>query len=585
MEKKRRSRKVLLALLTLGAWVMLAGCPPRELEMRPAHVTFLHMNDLHAHLVPHQDLVRTGNGTAVVERGGLARLATLVKKIRLENPNNVLMNIGDTFHGGVEARFTLGNAIVDPVNALKINIGVPGNWDFAFDSATFLARFGSNRDPNVKRPNYPNLGANITNLVNQPVLPATKLVYLDGAYVGFIGITSDIVPMMHQALSLGFNFVRGETQYRDLINHHARQLRNRNAVIVVVMSELGLHKNKRLADVIEPGLVDVFFTGHTHEETVTPINSVSGAWVVEAGNDGYLGRMDIHVDETKVLSKEWQLIPIDSSLAEDPQMKQLVDSARAPFLSPDVNMLEPAQFSQQTLTQPINTVVGSTNLTLDRRHALEHMFNNSYTDWLRITARTDVALAPGFRFEAVVPGAGYLLEDNSVATGNITIEDVYRFIPVHFTMGLAEASGIHLRRTLEGALTNAFGHDSFAHDGGWFAGLSGLSLQVNLNNPDGSKITSMRLKDTGALVTDTTVLTVAGCIRPLEFKNKLCSFPGFSKYVELINPNTSAPYTGTDFMIESLKTNLIHAYRNDIRDMSGIRLWPSSDYMQPIGLN
>lgn len=561
--------------------------PPNVLT--PVHITFMHMNDLHAHLVPHDDLVRTGATAKIEKRGGIARLATKIKEIRAENPVNVLVNVGDTFHGGVEARFTLGNAIVEPVNALGIDIGVPGNWDFAFDVLTFNARFAppslTNQTGSVKRPNYLNLAANMTNALGNHPLPPIETRYIDGIWVGFIGLTSDIVPLMHPALSLGFGFTTGEQNYVNLINGLARKLRDQQkAAVVVVLSELGIHKNKRLADAIDPGLVDVFFTGHTHEATFTPLTSASGALVVEAGNDGYLGRMDIHLDNAQIVRQDWQLIPLDATVAEDPAMQLLVEQARAPFFSADVNMVEPNQFSEQTLSQPIDTVVGKTELILDRRHALEHTFNNTFTDWLKAKANTRVAITPGFRFDSVVPGAGYMFEDATIATGDITLEDVYRFIPVHFTMGLAESTGIHLKRTLEKALSSAFSQDSFAQNGGFFAGISGVSLQVDLAKPDGFKITSMTFKDTGAEVTDTSVFSVAGCIRPMEFKNKLCSFEGFSKFVHLINPATTKPYTGTDFLIESLQTNVINVARNDVQDISGVQMWPQSDYMQPIGL-
>jgi 2',3'-cyclic-nucleotide 2'-phosphodiesterase (5'-nucleotidase family) len=66
-------------------------------------ITFMELNDLHAHLVPHTDVVSDGNGGTKVEtRGGLTRIATLVKQIRAENPNSVLMNIGDTYHTGLK---------------------------------------------------------------------------------------------------------------------------------------------------------------------------------------------------------------------------------------------------------------------------------------------------------------------------------------------------------------------------------------------------------------------------------------------------------------------------------------------------
>jgi len=122
------------------------------------------------------------------ERGGLARLATLINQQRAAHPDSVLMNVGDTFHGGAEALFTLGNAIVDPVNALGIDVGVPGNWDFGYSSVVFRLRYTDEpqagifgrADPLtpkfdvIKKPNFPNLAANLTHSIDGSlVLPAT----------------------------------------------------------------------------------------------------------------------------------------------------------------------------------------------------------------------------------------------------------------------------------------------------------------------------------------------------------------------------------------------------------------------------
>ena len=54
----------------------------------------------------------------------------------------------------------------------------------------------------------------------------------------------------------------------------------------------------------------------------------NGALVVEAGNDGYLGRMDFTIDKKRnsstVIARDWTLIDVDDSVAEDPEMAALV---------------------------------------------------------------------------------------------------------------------------------------------------------------------------------------------------------------------------------------------------------------------
>ena len=94
----------------------------------------LHINDLHAHITDHADRTVDENvAISIEQRGGFARLATLLEQRRAENSNNITMNIGDTFHGGAEALFSMGNAIVEPVNALGTDGGAAGNRDFIYN--------------------------------------------------------------------------------------------------------------------------------------------------------------------------------------------------------------------------------------------------------------------------------------------------------------------------------------------------------------------------------------------------------------------------------------------------------------------
>ena len=69
-------------------------------------------------------------------------------------------------------------------------------------------------------------------------------------------------------------------------------------------------------------------------------------------------------------------------------------------------------------------------------------------------------MTPGFRFDSVI-GANELLEDNTVASGDITLEDVYRFFPVVYTLSTANVTGQRVKesgRTL--CLCNQCGPDN-----------------------------------------------------------------------------------------------------------------------------
>lgn len=567
-------------------------------------ITLAQINDLHAYLVPHMDLVSANDdgtpttATKIVERGGLARIATVVEQIRQQNPNTLVMNVGDTFYGGIEATYTTGNAIVPAVNALNIDVGVPGNWDFAFGPYVTRARYAPQRLaflqifqpwlPKVATVNFPNLTANVAmmRLFLPPVetlLPATMMFTVDGIEVGFIGITSDIVPRMHAMLALGLRFTQGEDNYRKLINQHSAALRAQGAHIVVVMSELGTHKNYQLAQIIEPG-VDVIFSAHTHETIFQPLTAPNGTVVVESGNDGYVGRMDIGLDGTQVVAKDWRLIVVDHTIAENAEVKRLVDEARAPFLDPNVNMRPPISIANQRLTQPIDTIVGYTDHFLSRRGALENSFNNVYTDLLRGVANTDVALVPGFRFGANIAAPGYLMEDGvTVAEGAITLEDVYRFFPMSFPMYSGTITGENLKKLLEKGLVQAFSHDHFNHSGGWLGGMSGLAITVDLTQPDGQKVVQIRDADTDQVIGPTDVVSVSSCRRPLEAADRMCDFAGFTQIKPVIDVSTGKQINAIDSLLETLAVApLSGGDRVNITDLSQTPVWPNAVFVQPL---
>lgn len=618
---------------------VMGALPPPLAAAEAATITFIHFNDLHAHLTPRLVAVpdaptgQTASGTKLVERGGLARFATLIKRIRAENPNSILMNIGDTYHGGVEAFYTNGNAIVAPMNALGVDVAVPGNWDFAYGPIVTRRRYtdlpmtrimdvaqgprermrerffdrsrgGSDNEADdgndgafdrmeqmmspmgeVERPDFPNLAANVTldfppMRRGETLMPPTLMKTVGGVKVGFIGITSDMVPRMHKMLVFGLTFLEGEKDYKELVERHARELRGEGAQIVAVMSELGIHKDYRLANIIAKGSVDVFFSAHTHEAVFEPMTSKSGALVVEAGNDAYLGRMDVTLKNGAVSTREWQLLPVSGDIPEDPAMKTLVDRARAPFLAKDVNMQPQMPMMSQRLRQPIDTVVGKTRGPLHRHHVLESSFNNAMTDAVRGIAGTDVAMTPGFRFDAVV---GAPMEGEAVADGDVTIEDLYRFFPAPYEIAVAEVDGDRLRALMEQSLTFVFSPDVFQQSGGWFEGYSGIRMILDLARPDGQRIQGIKLKDSGAAITADSRISIAGCKRPFDSAGTLCSYPGFDNVEALINPETDAAWTPIDILAHALSQGpLPAANRRDIEDLNRTPVWPEAPFVQPL---
>lgn len=237
---------------------------------------------------------------------------------------------------------------------------------------------------------------------------------------------------------------------------------------------------------------------------------------------------------------------------------------------------------EQRLTQPIDTIVGFTSQPLDRRHALENSFNDFYTDMLRSVSSAQLALAPGFRFDSPIPNPEILMEDNTVATGAITLEDVYRYFPVVYTLATGETDGATLRNLLEGARTEVYSPDAFNQAGGWMPGLSGLQADVDLSKPDGQRVLSLKHAD-GSPILPGETLTVAGCRRPIDDADTLCSYHGFGNIQPLIDPDTGSAYTAVDFFVPALAKGYgPTSSRNSLHDVSDTPVWPEAVFVQPL---
>ena len=57
------------------------------------------------------------------------------------------MDAGDTIQGSAAAAWTEGKAVVAPINALKLDLGIPGNWEVVYGAKALEERAGEFRHP------------------------------------------------------------------------------------------------------------------------------------------------------------------------------------------------------------------------------------------------------------------------------------------------------------------------------------------------------------------------------------------------------------------------------------------------------
>src|SRR4051812_26013093 len=81
----------LLDSLSAQSWPALHQ-PLLEAAAGETLITILHTNDTHSQIDPFPDSDKQYGG-----KGGVARRATLVKRMRAENPNTLMIDAGDVF--------------------------------------------------------------------------------------------------------------------------------------------------------------------------------------------------------------------------------------------------------------------------------------------------------------------------------------------------------------------------------------------------------------------------------------------------------------------------------------------------------
>src|SRR5690349_17001091 len=87
-------------------------------------ITILHTNDTHSQIDP------LPANDKYAGKGGVARRATLVKKIRSENPNTLLVDAGDVCQGTPYFNFFKGEVEYKAMSMIGYDAGTLGNHEF-----------------------------------------------------------------------------------------------------------------------------------------------------------------------------------------------------------------------------------------------------------------------------------------------------------------------------------------------------------------------------------------------------------------------------------------------------------------------
>lgn len=277
-------------------------------------ITILHTNDQHSRIEPF-DASYTRNPN----QGGFARRATLVQKIRKEEPNVLLLDCGDIFQGTPYFNMFGGELEFKLMSMMGYDAATMGNHDFDNGLEGFLKAL-----PNAKFP-FITSNYDFKNTILEGKTLDYKIFTKQGIKIGVFGLGIELDGLVGKKQY-------AETKYLDpveIANHYGKFLKNeKKCDLVVCISHLGYQfrdNPNRICDVnlaSKTENIDLILGGHTHTFLPEPqkyTNSAGKSVLVnQVGWAGLLlGKIDFFFDNQKNIQHiAWNTLSIDNQLDE-----------------------------------------------------------------------------------------------------------------------------------------------------------------------------------------------------------------------------------------------------------------------------
>jgi S-sulfosulfanyl-L-cysteine sulfohydrolase len=447
----------------------VAGLPP--------HVTgadFLKLYNIepgspHAYALTSEDF--SALAKTYGKMGGLDRIATIVKRIRAERGDNMLLlDGGDTWQGSYTSLQTKGQDMVDAFNALSPD-AMTGHWEFTY---------GADRVQEIiDGLPFAFLGGNIYDAEwNEPAFDAYKMFDKGGVKVAVLGQAFPYTPIanprwMFPNWSFG---IREEDVAKNVAAARAD-----GAELIVLLSHNGFDVDRALASRVSG--IDVILTAHTHDALPEPV-LVGKTLLIASGSHGkFVTRLDLDVQGGEMKGFRHRLIPVFSDvISADPEMTALVTELRAPY---------EAELKRELAT---------TESLLYRRGNFNGTFDDLICQALLDVREADIALSPGFRWgTSVLPGQ------------KITVEDLHNACAMTYPAAYRSTmSGSMLKDILEDVADNLFNKDPYYQQGGDMVRVGGMGYTIDPTGSMGGRISGMTLMKSGEAIEPSKDYVVAG---------------------------------------------------------------------------
>jgi sulfur-oxidizing protein SoxB len=510
MSMHRREFLQILAAAAAGGFTLnsrqaLGGTAPAGYYDAPSfgNVSFMHMTDCHAQLLPiyfREPNVNLGVGGAVGKVphlvgehllraynikpggidahaftyldfaaasktygkvGGFAHLKTLVDRVRAQRPGSLLLDGGDTWQGSATALWSNAQDMVDACIALGVDV-MTAHWEMTYGAERVMEII--NKD--FKKAGVDFVAQNVvTNDFGDQVFKPYVMKNINGVQVAVIGQAFPYTPIANpRHLVADWSFGIRDDGMQKFVD----EARAKGAKVVVVLSHNGMDVDIKMASRVTG--IDAIFGGHTHDGVPQPIqvkNARGVTLVTNAGSNGkFLGVMDFDVKNGKVVGWKYRLMPVFSNLLPaDAKMQALIDNIRKPHLA------------------KLNEKLAVSEDTLYRRGNFNGTYDQLICDALIKVKGADAAFSPGFRWgTSLLPGDA------------ITMDRLMDQVAITYpSTTLNVMTGETIKTIMEDVCDNLFNDDPYYQQGGDMVRVGGIQYTVRPEEKIGRRISDMTI--------------------------------------------------------------------------------------------
>lgn len=306
MQRRVFIKNVAASSLLLGLGDISLAMGSRNVK----RITILHTNDTHSHIDP-----LPVNDPKNPNKGGVARRAFLIEKIRKENPNTLLFDAGDIFQGTPYFNFYGGELEFKLMSMLKYDAATIGNHDFDNGIEGLYAQL-----PHAK---FDFLSANydFKNTIMHGHTKPYKVYVVDGVRVGVFGLGIELKGLVNKK-------AYKETLYIDplevAMDMERKLKKEEKCDLIICLSHIGYdyeRDKQRISDLkiaSQTSDIDLIIGGHTHtflpEPTLVTNKKDKITIVNQVGCFGInLGRIDFYVEKGKITDNQYVNLEISGS--------------------------------------------------------------------------------------------------------------------------------------------------------------------------------------------------------------------------------------------------------------------------------